>query len=349
MTDKTYNRDRLRAQIARYGKEHNIPPNSRVESFMREYVAQLIAAHGGNDCVLVGATSLLIRIPDIRLTTDIDIITVLTLEKFVDLFETSISNDASVPFTFRVAQRSRIKGVTDGQSLILSAFLNGEIFHRTKIDISNKAILPRDNLEAPRLSIPENDDKQTIRIPVLPLPEYLADKIETLFSIHYNHQGNPVYKHRWHDLADIALVASNLVLPDRPLIDELVRRQAALQSFHIPDSFQIPDSTFTHANWEISMRIKNLPDWLTLERAVELAKSFLDPIFAIIGDGVLPTLPKVWSPSTRAWDYPSELVERVHQDEKPVHSVKPVAPQPSSITVPNRRGIKQDKHHPRLR
>lgn len=302
MTAKQFNRNRILSQIHKYGKRRGLPSNLHVDAFMREHVAQLLAVYSDNDCVLIGASSLLARIPNVRQTRDIDLVTTRKVDAFIEDWVEKVNRSTWTPFTFSIEPKKPIRGVADGRSFSIAVSINDEFLARVKLDVSHRELQDPELVRGQSLDVPFLSARGNIVYPVVSMVDYISDKVEALFTEYRDKDGNRVFNHRWHDLADIALVSQHLVLTDQPVIAEIISRLAHHPAFRLPSSFEQPDETYTEENWAFMAKRRHIPSELTLSVALKSASLFLNPLMGYAVKGVVPRQPHFWVPTAGQWE-----------------------------------------------
>lgn len=193
-------------------------------------------------------------------------------------------------FTFAVARTDAFDDADDFRAIRfhVTAELAGRVFEEFVVDVgfAEPATWTPDKIETSDLLSFAGIER--IRIPALPLPQHLAEKIHA-YTRKYGPSGRESTRPK--DLIDIILIASSQPIDAASLRNALKVTFAQREQHPLPSSLPPPPST-----WETPYRrlAEEVGVEAELDRAFAAAAAFLDPILASRADGE-------WHPKRRAW------------------------------------------------
>ncbi|MBK3429113.1 nucleotidyl transferase AbiEii/AbiGii toxin family protein [Corynebacterium tuberculostearicum] len=294
----------ITAALKAEAKARGAKPNDVYNQFFREvFLHELMRQDSG--WVLKGGSNIYCRIPGARHTRDLD------LYRQVDPTSSADAADALVrdmdthtagPYTFHVRRPDRRgrAGVIDSERVDVT------VTHGVNNRLINFGIDVSGDLEVTgateTLTVPASYQVATEFLPPsfpvhsYPVASQLADKVCAMYE---RHGATPPGRAstRYHDLYDIALIASELPVSAAELSSAL-NTQCRVRSMTLPQRITVPDK-----KWESEYPLKaraftgvrdNLRD---VGEALRIAGLLLDPILG--GDPA--TAAGVWDPVSLAW------------------------------------------------
>ena len=279
--------DRLR--LAASASRHSLTDLRRQFAYQR--LLARVFADPSSRWVLKGATSLLVRFPDARHSLDID------------LYRADDSPDAAVAelrrlgaadlddfFRFAVGPPSQVVIGIAGVRVPVAASIGTRQFADFKVDVVTAALVTG----TPEVLQPESlVDLPGLRPPpyrLYPLADHIADKVCAIVERH----GPDRYPStRYRDLVDLVLIAQRT----RPRAAELavaLRSELARRALDPITTMQVPDKGWSSGYAAEARRAGVSGELATLDGALALVRSLIDPVLAESVDAV-------WSPATASW------------------------------------------------
>jgi hypothetical protein len=229
------------------------------------------------------------RLGSARHTADVDLVAAADSSQAAVLaLHSAAGQDLGDFFSFRFeAPRALVQGV-QGQRIATEARLGPRLFERFGVDLVTGVVITGKPEEAEPLlpiKIPG-----LIRPPYLlyPLVDSVADKVMAIME---PHQGRP--STRFRDLVDLVLIAHSQQVHADALATAFAseRRRRRLSKV---DALAVPDEGLWQAGYQAVSRDVPEVTEKTLAQALPLAKRFVDPVLAGVGQGT-------WHPATLAW------------------------------------------------
>lgn len=249
--------------------------------------------------IVAGGTNLLIRIPGVRSTRDIDLNTTSanygTLDSIrADLEPTAGENPALDPFEFVIDHTvGTFSGGLQGSSWRISATIAGQRAAVFGLDLAADDSTAVSDIERREVT-PAVSGMRGLTplpaVPLFPLESQLADKIASIsFRDELGRNTN-----RYRDLVDLAILAGNVDV-DADKLRTALQVRAASRKRPVPQSIQVPE------DWALGYRktaaVTNLPaGLLTVEAATEAVTAWLDPLL----QGDVPEA-TVWDHHAGVW------------------------------------------------
>lgn len=249
--------------------------------------------------VLKGGLGMLARTADARATRDIDLVTGgIDIDEAVRDLRRLAEKDAGdfVVFEFRGAEPIKADDeYRDGRTVRFDAYLGSKMVQRVSVDLVADGIgagepdwlRPADRLEVNGLAVCD--------YPVYPLSRAVADKF---CGIVERHGGRP--SSRVKDLADIVKYALTEDFEADGLSGEL-KRESSARGIELGGEFKIPEewgASHEAQYSKVARQASITGPAATMEGALALAKSFLDPALSDAEAGA------VWDHSTLTWASP---------------------------------------------
>jgi hypothetical protein len=251
--------------------------------------------------VLKGGQALLMRWPDARYSTDID------------LLSDQNSTEAAVEDLIRAAglelgdhirfehhatsEQTHVERPTR-QVRFRPMFGNTQLNRMVSVDIVVSddvpcGVIATESLEAPFAT----DCEIWPEVRIFPITDHVAEKICAMYE-RYRAAGRP--SSRYKDLVDLVLIALNSpingVQMHTTLQAEIQRRRARNMVLSLPASFEVPDKSWTAGYRSVARDVRELPTDLRILAGVhEVADAFLTPLLA--------DQPPAgnWDPAERTW------------------------------------------------
>lgn len=198
--------DRLRTAATTQG----VPLNSLRRQFVPEcFLARVFALP---DCqgILNGGTGLLVRMPGARYSRDLDLCHVVDgqeLQTSIDELVAAGRPGPRDPFAFEITRRAGLTGNAEGDQLTVAATL-GPVYEKFPIDVTSRlAFVGTIETRHKPLPVQIDDVDEPPPMRLYPIGDQVADKVAAMYETHNGHPSG-----RFHDLVDLALIATNLTL-----------------------------------------------------------------------------------------------------------------------------------------
>jgi predicted nucleotidyltransferase component of viral defense system len=293
--------DRLRAEAKRRGRPTG---DVRREFVFQRFLARLFT---DPDCrwVLKGGTGLLVRIQQARYSKDIDLVVPgdeFDLDAAVDSLRADLRSDHGDHLTFAMDSVTR---PADGQSaamLRVTCYTGTTPFERFTIDLSTRThVVAQPERVRPRPVIELAGTEPLPEFVLYPLPDQIADKVCAMYG-RYGVTNRPSTRYR--DLVDLVLITTTSEL-DALLTIRALQGETARRGCTLPAQIENPGPEW-QASYARIARESNLPTELhALDKALEAARTCLDPVLAGTATGT-------WNPDTKRWGVPA------HAGEEPI-------------------------------
>ncbi|MEU0529111.1 nucleotidyl transferase AbiEii/AbiGii toxin family protein [Amycolatopsis tolypomycina] len=271
--------------------------------YHRRLLARVFTAEG-EDWVLKGGQSLLVRWPNSRHSTDIDLISRRnTIDAAVESLVTAASVDLGDPYDPLVYVHTRTAEVQDmdrpTRKIYFEARFGLQRMADTSVDVVTAGERPRGSVITEPLPPAFASDCTTWpEVRMYPLEDVVSDKICALYTGYG--AGGVGTSTRYKDLVDLILVAVKSTLPGefthRVVHLEAERRRGAGTPVRFPDRFGVPAEDWARGYAGAARGVGALPsDLRTLDGAFTLADAFITPLLQ-------PTPPPgAWYPDERTW------------------------------------------------
>ena len=225
--------------------------------------------------ILKGAAALLARDLGVRASIDIDVY----LAKAADAAEADLRQAAAADlgdwFRFEVGERQQAGDAAAGVRLAVSAYVGATVWARFHVDLVGSGLVmtgqPEEMPALARISMP-NVVQNGYR--VYPLVDHVADKVAATFQ-RYGEGRRPSTRYRdLVDLVSIVIGASVQAEAQRAAIES----EAARRSLQLPSSFDVPDRSLWEPGYAGEAARSLLPRAHTLDEALRIVRSFIDPL-----------------------------------------------------------------------
>lgn len=257
-------------------------------------LARIYHAESGENWVLKGGLSALVRIPGGRATRDMDLLYRATeddLDNAVAEFKVMIAVDLGDHFRFKVASEEAIPAKTHqpgvaGRSLSVSVFCS-----KWRPNITIDLVAENALTEQPERAVAESLPVPGITPPTVqlyPLVDHIADKVSATHTVYPGGRRSS----RIRDMVDLVLFALTQTVDGAGLKRALAARSARVQH---RATFDAP------ADWRDrypsqARRLPLLADHQDFDVALALLSDFLDPALAGAANGF------TWNPNSRRWE-----------------------------------------------
>lgn len=279
-------------------------PNDVYNQFFREvFLHELM--HLDQGWVLKGGSNIYCRVPGARQTMDLD------LYRQSDPTASRAATSALVdrmnghrvpPYTFVLNHRHRERhaGAIDTERVQVEVrFGVNQRITNFNIDISGDLEVGTkpENVETRSShSFLTNILPQEFTVLCYPLSNQVADKLCAIYERHgEDPPGNP--STRYHDLFDIALIASQLTL-DSDSLRAAIDSQRRIRALSLPSQVEVPDESWVEQYPAKAMTFGGAYQALqNLGEAIRVAGLLLDPVLA-----TPPIQAQTWDPDRMVWD-----------------------------------------------
>jgi hypothetical protein len=243
------------------------------------------------DWIVKGATALLAREIGVRGSLDIDLYRHAGHEKAESDLRAAAAADIGDWFRFELGNSQVMDTATRGARIPVIAYVGATQWAKFQIDLVGADVkmtgVPEDVPSLARVAMP---DVEQHGYRAYPLVDHIADKIAAIFQ-RYGPTRTPSTRYR--DLVDlVAITTSASVAADAQMAalgSELQRRDLPT-----PSQFDVPSRDLWERGYSAAATNSLLPIALTLDEALDVVRSFAEPLF----DG---TAGGTWDPAARAW------------------------------------------------
>ena len=289
----------LTSRARRRAHEHGLKAGQLVEQFYYQRLLARVFHHAPDDWLLKGGQALLVRYPAARHSRDIDLFRPETadIDEAVSLLVEAAGIDLGDHLRYSLRKRTAVVagGINARLTFAVSTGVKsaGTINVDVVVGLSPQGDPVGQKLQ-PAVPLDWLHDWPTVTL--YPIVDHVADKICALYE---RHGAERMASTRYRDLVDLILIALQQPLDGQQLQaalrNEEARRHNLGTTLELPRSIHIPAG----ARWPSGYRaaaadVPGLDEYRTIDRAVVLAQSFLDPVLTT-GD------PGYWTPTTRSW------------------------------------------------
>ena len=284
-------------------------PNDVYNQFFREvFLHELMRHHSG--WVLKGGTNVYCRIPGARQTKDLDLYrqdSPTSAAEAADALVAALDGHRVGPYVFRIApyggteklgtieSKRLMVTVTHGINNTLLSFgvdVSGDLRVSSAVETLNVAA----SYEVRTEFLP-----QTFQVVSYPVANQIADKVCAMYERH-GKQPPGRASTRYHDLFDIALLASELPETTRLSAHELdaaLASQSEVRELRLPRQLTLPDETWVNEYSAKAKRFNNgvRPELENLDTALEVAGLLVTPVLS----GQMKNSSKTWSSAALSW------------------------------------------------
>ncbi|WP_240492760.1 nucleotidyl transferase AbiEii/AbiGii toxin family protein [Corynebacterium sp. NML98-0116] len=298
----------LKKEASHAGKK----PNDVYNQFFREvFLHELMRLNDG--WVLKGGTNIYCRIPGARQTKDLDLFrqyAPTSALKAADSLIATMNKHRVGPYTFQVEKsngKAERIGTIDSKRLKVTVTYglgSSNRFIEFSIDVSGDLEVTS---EVESVTVASSYDVQTPYLPEhfqvtsYPIANQIADKVCAMYEIHGDTPPGKAST-RYHDLYDIALLASELPPTTQLNAAELrdaLNSQQQIRGVTLPTNLNIPDATWADRYPKAAKKFGNeiRKEFLILDEALRVAALLIDPIL----NNELHTLTTTWNSATLSW------------------------------------------------
>ncbi|MFC9519186.1 nucleotidyl transferase AbiEii/AbiGii toxin family protein [Nocardiaceae bacterium NPDC056970] len=291
----------IRASIEAQIKKTAIEEGRPVETVRRRFVYERFldrVFHGDEDgWILKGGVGMMVRVPNARHSTDIDLVGRRGGDSVEALIELTKSD--TDPFRYTITPKRETESI-EGTRLTVVASLGGRKFEEFRIDLVSYHSLVGEVERRPLQSVVEDKHgdfpKKAGTIQLYPLADQMADKICAIHEIHGD--GHPSSRPR--DLVDLLLICEHLEfqLPD---VVASVAAERDRRGLTLPEAMTPP--RLWSGNWSGDDNVVHHLDLPlhAFDHAIETAGRCYDRILSHVANGT-PAVSAVWVPKRQSWD-----------------------------------------------
>jgi hypothetical protein len=241
--------------------------------------------------IVKGATALLARDIGVRGTIDIDVYRNAAREVAETELKAAASRDIGDWFRFEVGASRSVTDDAAGVRIPMTAYIGGTSWAMFHVDIVGSDIRMTGEPEyVPALARIVMPQVEQHGYRAYPLVDHIADKVAATFD-RYGEMANPSTRYR--DLVDLVAIVIQASVEAEAQLDAL-KSEADRRAITLPDRFTVPDQTLWERGYAAEAGRSLLPVALTLDEAVHIVRSFLDPLL----DG---THSGRWDPKGGRW------------------------------------------------
>lgn len=243
--------------------------------------------------IVKGATALLARDLGVRGSLDVDVYRAVTQEVAEADVRRAAAADIGDWFRFEIGAPTPIG--RNSVRLPVNSVIGATTWVAFHVDLSGTGLRmtghPEDVPPVARGIIPEVEQRG---YRAYPLVDHIGDKVAATYQRH-GKVGNPSTRYR--DLVDlVAIVRGASVEAEAQLI--ALRSEFERRDLTLPESFDVPDRSLWERGYAAEVRRSLLKRVGTLDDALSIVRSFLDPLFQGRSAGV-------WNPAEQRWRYGS--------------------------------------------
>lgn len=304
---------RLTDLLRNAARQADEPPQTTRNRYFRHRLFARLSEEYPDKWVLAGTTALEVRIDSPRSTSDLDTITSIAIDEVAEAIET-LGESPEEPFDYSVKVPRNIRAA-EGLTAKITVSYDGKPVERFSVDIEHAV----DNGTPPeRMAISTTVATGTIADTdtnglVQSSADHIAAKVAGVSKVttRTNAEGvtEQVNTHRYHDLADLAILSDTQSVSMADLVRSLDFQANKHGTEAIPRQLNLPGGDWNTDKWEQALSLRPWPADLTIERALEKAKSLVDPALEHYhADREKPV--GQWTPEERQWT----MQESANQD-----------------------------------
>ncbi len=289
----------LRRRATEDARSSRVPQPELLRMFVMQRFMARMFENPSTPWIVAGGTNLLIRIPGVRSTRDIDLNTPTssygTLDSIrADLEPVAGENPDLDPFHFVIDQKvGTFTGGLQGSSWRISATIGGQRAAVFGLDLAADDTTAVSDIERLQVTPAVSDIRGFTPpppIPLFPLESQLADKIASV-SFRDELGRNTT---RYRDLVDLAIFAGHVDI-DADKLRTALRVRAVGRNRAVPQRIDVsPDWA---AGYQKTAAATNLPEGLlTVQTATDAVAAWLDPLL----QGEIPES-SVWDHQAGVW------------------------------------------------
>lgn len=268
---------RIKDQAAEQGTDINA---ARSRYFRHRFFARLSQTYPGR-WVLSGATALEIRADITRSTQDLDTITVMEADELLESIE-KMGDSPDDPFEYTFSTKGDLRAVAGAQGKV-TVTQGGVRVAAFKMDIEfteDRGVGPEKAVLDPAYRTDTAADTSA-DVLLQSTADHVAAKVSGVSRLveRTDRDGNThvVNQHRYHDLADLALMAEHESVSMADLVQAFEYQERKWGPGAVPDSMGLPGDDWTPENWERARQRRQWPKELTLDQALETSRQMLGP------------------------------------------------------------------------
>ena len=241
--------------------------------------------------IVKGATALLARDIGVRATIDVDLYRTTALDAAEADLREAADRDIGDWFRFEFGPRQSIGDVATGVRLPVTALVGASPWASFHVDlVGDELHMTGQPDDVPPLARVVMPDVEQHGYRAYPLVDHIADKVCAILE---RHGPMELPSTRYKDLVDlVAIIVAASVEAEAQVV--ALRAEAARRGLRLPDRFAVPDRAMWEPGYDAEAGRSLLPVARTLDDALALVRSFLDPLL----DG---TAQGTWSPLEQQW------------------------------------------------
>lgn len=286
-------KDRIRNETTRRGRTTE---QLRREFFLQRFLARVFS-EPGEQWLLKGGASLLVRLPDARYSQDIDLLhtSAAVTEALAELTAIAEAGSELDPFRFVFDPPRLMTGGVAGASVKVRVYLGATQLADFPIDLSTELVpvgevdyhLPRPVVEMPELA-------PMPKFALYPLPQQVSDKVCAMYE-RYGDLQQP--STRYHDLVDLALIVTAWSL-EAAVTRAALQRESARRLLTLPSALTLPGASWTAGYVKVARTVSGLPEHARgIDGALRVVGDCLDPLLG----GHLDS--GSWDPVEASWSH----------------------------------------------
>ncbi|AHW65696.1 Hypothetical protein CGLY_16615 (plasmid) [Corynebacterium glyciniphilum AJ 3170] len=295
---------RLTDLLRNAARQADEPPQTTRNRYFRHRLFARLSEEYPDKWVLAGATALEVRIDSPRSTSDLDTITSIAIDEVAEAIET-LGESPQDPFDYSVKVPRNIRA-TEGLKAKITVSYDGKPVERFSVDIEHSVdngTPPERMAISPTVATGTIADTDTNGL-VQSSADHIAAKVAGVskMTTRTNAEGvtEQVNTHRYHDLADLAMLSDTQSVSMADLVRSLDFQANKHGSEAIPRQLDLPGDDWNPDKWEQARALRPWPADLTIDRALEKAKVLVNPALEHYhADVEHPT--GRWSPDDHQW------------------------------------------------
>ncbi len=281
-----------KAKAQARSQETGLDANRILDEFVMQRLLARVALHDSQGWVLKGGSAMLMRVPNVRATRDIDLFArEVTIEHALEKLDEALAVNLNDFFRFRVEKtqtlnRANAQGLVRGCQVSVGATLGVKHLSRIRIDLVTGSLMTGEPDMAKQLSLIQGFTGPTIML--YPIVDHIADKVCATQDSYANGRSQ-----RARDLVDLVVFRSTQKVDGAAL--ELAihsewqhRGLNGLPTFNPPKGWK---SGYTKLVGDASANLR----FPAFEQAVLEAREFILPA------ANRQTAGRSWDPNLKAW------------------------------------------------